>query len=80
MKNTKDSRKRPAIIIDKSVHKQVQASCGLIYSRRPTMKSQAEYCAGCYYFEAGGCNVILEEGEECEDRVVFSKEEEKRKK
>ena len=46
---------------------------------RPTMKGQADYCKGCYYFEVGECNVILKEGEKCEDRVVFFEEEEKKK-
>ena len=50
-----------------------------ISRERPTMKGQADYCKGCYYFEVGECNVILKEGEKCEDRVVFFEEEEKKK-
>ena len=36
---------------------------------------QDEYCAGCFFFETGGCNVILGDDEDvCFDRLELTPE------
>ena len=39
---------------------------------RDKTKSQDEYCQDCLVYQQGGCNVILQDDEECEDREVLT--------